>query len=244
MRRFLMVLAVSATVFACGSARASVLDAFDSDTSSKYNVIEYFANSGSSAAAYARNASNQFNPAATPVNGLGATTGFLRNDGYTLNVGDTVSLDVCDVGSLYATGGLTLCPSLTDKTGEREYYVQNRADLSGFGLSSPGQSDAIVTDLAFSAGPVTITATRTSATQLDLTYVYHTASGSAVTLNRTDAGIASGVYYFGMACYDGGQSNCVMDNLSYTRAIPEPASMTVLVIGVFGMLAYAWRKRK
>jgi hypothetical protein len=35
-----------------------------------------------------------------------------------------------------------------------------------------------------------------------------------------------------------------IDNLSITIPVPEPSTLLLLVVGVFGLLAYAWRKRK
>jgi hypothetical protein len=40
--------------------------------------------------------------------------------------------------------------------------------------------------------------------------------------------------------YTGGQ----FDNLTLSSAIPEPSSLALLAMGIFGLLCYAWRKRK
>ena len=111
-------------------------------------------------------------------------------------------------------------------------------------MDSANNTGNIVTNLSFANGPVTITATRTSATELDFSYQYHTTSGGTATVNRSDTGLAAGTYYFGMAGYDGGASGIVMDNLSSTATVPEPSAIVLVVTGLIGLLAYAWRKRR
>ena len=36
----------------------------------------------------------------------------------------------------------------------------------------------------------------------------------------------------------------LMDNFEIQGTVPEPGSIVLLIIGLIGMLAYAWRKRK
>jgi hypothetical protein len=58
-------------------------------------------------------------------------------------------------------------------------------------------------------------------------------AGDTLRLILSSAGNESSVYRMGI------------DNVTVTTsAVPEPASLVVLVSGAFGILAYAWRKRK
>lgn len=237
-----VVLTVCGLVAMGAVAQATIIDDFSADSSAKYNTLAFYTNPGASAASYGLNGSGQFAP--TPNGSGGATTGWIRNDGYTLNVGDTVSVETCSVGgNIYQTGGLALCPSLTDKTGEREYYVQNRADVNGYGLDGGGVTGYIVTDLDFARGPVVITATRTSATQLDLSFAYRTTSGGTAIVTRSDTSLQAGTYYIGVGGYDASASGIVIDNLSYS-SVPEPSTIAMLVTGAIGLLAYAWRRQR
>lgn len=242
MKRFVMSLAMGVMVLTCGTARATVIDDFSTDSSAAYNVVASWLNPGASAASYALNANGQFAP--TPNGAGGATTLFLRNDGYTLNVGDTVSLEVNGASVVYQTSGLVLCPSLTDPSGELEYYAQNRSDIGAgvYGLDGPVLNNYVY-DLSFASGPVTVTLTRTSDTTADYVYTYHTTTGGIATLSGTDDRLTAGTCYFGMACYDSAQAGPVMDNLSYT-AVPEPSMLLLVGTGIVGLLAYAWRKRR
>ncbi len=237
MKRFMMSLAIGVAVLTCGTARATIIDDFSADSSDKYNVLW---TSGVTPASYGRNASDQFAPQA---NG-GATTMFVRNDGYTFNVGDTISVEVYGISQTYQTAGLVITPSLQSLAGEREYYVQNWGS-GDYTLDSNANLPNYnhVSGLDLSQGPVTLTVTRTSPTSADYTYVYHKTTGGTATLAYTDSGLTAGTYYFGLGGYDSAAAGQVMDNLSYS-AVPEPSLSVLMVSGMFGLLAYAWRKRR
>lgn len=53
------------------------------------------------------------------------------------------------------------------------------------------------------------------------------------------------IWLLGSGATPGGASCCfVADNARVTSAVPEPTTMTVLLTGLAGLLAYAWRKQK
>jgi hypothetical protein len=69
-------------------------------------------------------------------------------------------------------------------------------------------------------------------------------SGWTTLLASRTAGQTEANSYFSIGALGGqGTGGQVFDNLSVST-IPEPTSITMLVLGLFGLLAYAWRKRK
>ena len=69
-----------------------VIDDFSSDSSGKYDTL-----ASRSILARAPRPTHVMRATSSPPRQTaqsGATTGWLRNDGYTLNVGDTISIDV------------------------------------------------------------------------------------------------------------------------------------------------------
>jgi hypothetical protein len=235
MRKVLCILSliiVSATV-----AQATVIDDFSVDTSSKYSSLYIAANPPK--ASYGRTG-EQF----SSIPGSNSATDFLRNDGYLFNVGDTISIEVYGLApaGTYQTGGLCLNKSLTQVQDEWEYYVQI-GGVNTYWLDFGTAPHYTVTDLSFANGPLKISLTRTSDTVADITYSYHTTSGGTAIVNRQHTGLSAGAYYFGIGGYDGGFRGALMDNLSYTT-VPEPSMLALLVVGLSGLLAYAWRKRK
>lgn len=60
-----------------------------------------------------------------------------------------------------------------------------------------------------------------------------------------DSTVGDDPFYFGYAG-SGGVRTCFYVSTSFTalNQVPEPSSIALLVSGLFGLLAYAWRKRK
>ena len=80
------------------------------------------------------------------------------------------------------------------------------------------------------------------------TQVIHTNSGGGIMDNGNDV-IATGVKSVTFRNFDAARaSGPVMvrelDIFGTATVIPEPSTIILLVTGIFGLLAYAWRKRK
>lgn len=56
---------------------------------------------------------------------------------------------------------------------------------------------------------------------------------------------ATGPSWIGLygSCWGTGTETCTYSSFSFT-VVPEPSAMVLLIIGIMGLLAYAWRKRK
>lgn len=66
------------------------------------------------------------------------------------------------------------------------------------------------------------------------------------TTNSSNAAIATGVnaLKFVFATPTAGSGIAVYSEIAAYAAVPEPSSITLLAVGLFGLLAYAWRKQK
>ena len=233
MRRFLCVL--SLMVLGTATVQATVIDDFSVDSSTKYNVVDAWG-SPSSPAAYGRNATTQqFAQEEAPGEGW-TSTDFLRNDGYTFNVGSTISLDA-DTTIQDHAATVAINQSLTGVLNNKWYFIQYEAPDMTYNTNTPLSGF----DLTYAHGLATISLTRTSDTSLSYAVGYYKADGSRAELDGTDT-IASGTYYFGMGCYGGVDGVMAMDNLSY--AVPEPGTLASLVTALLSLLCYAWRKRR
>ena len=67
------------------------------------------------------------------------------------------------------------------------------------------------------------------------TYLYATNTVATIFTNPG----ATGVSYSGQLGLSIGAEDC-----SFTTVVPEPSTLALLGCGLFGLLAYAWRKRK
>lgn len=240
------IIALSLTLLVGSVAQATFIDDFSADTSAKYTTLCTW-DPGGGASTYGRNAENQF----APAGGYGATTLWFRNDGLLLNVGNSVSVDLCNIAYVE---GLVLSKSLTQfantpgstaamgvfntagsYTGTYKFIADAPDGTSRF------SQDGVVADAATTAAPITLTFTRTSDTAATLNYHYWS-DGVAQEVSTTISGLTAGAYYFGMVSNPASNS-AVFDNLRLS-SVPEPSTIMLLITGVLGLLAYAWRKRK
>jgi hypothetical protein len=227
-----VLLAVCGLAAMVAAAQATVIDDFSVDSSAKYSELTTY--NGGGVASYGVD-NGQFAPS-----GWGNTTDWLRSDGYTFDVGSTVSIEILQVVNSDSATGLGLNQSLTSDSNGRGYYIQYRPYLGGTGMTWNTNQQLADFDSGFTHGPAKISLTRTSGTSLNYSLDYFKTDGSAAQLTGSDT-IAAGTYYFGMMSYTCG--NTRWDNLSYT-AVPEPMTLYLLATGSLGLLAYAWRKRR
>lgn len=103
---------------------------------------------------------------------------------------------------------------------------------------------AIVGPEAMPSYVSTFPATYTFVRQPNLLAIYrNTGAGDVQLYKTTDAAIIpTGELRFDFTCYNEGASFNV-DSVAFS-AVPEPATIVLLGVGLAGLLAYAWRKRK
>ena len=183
----------------------------------------------------------------TPTNGGCASLPFTPQSGqvYTLsadiNVTNTSSPEWMAIGFTGENGekadvafyGYTTLPRLwTMMRGQTSTYANN--------TFNNGQADGLGGGVA--AG--TATGNNTVSIVLDTNNAAWTATwlinGSVV--RAAEAVAAQDVAY---VAFGGSPTSAFVDNFTLTTdTVPEPSSMTLLLAGILGLLAYAWKKRR
>ncbi len=237
--------------FASHTSAQILVDDFSTGTSADYNVIQTYEAHGGTTGTYATT-SGEFNPVISNE----STYYFLRNDGYKLNAGDTVSLDLDAIlNTSNAAAGLGLGTSLTSAgaTGYGTGSVANNSEIilqkagSTYNLLGTGLTGITWTQ----ANPLTLSITR----QTDGTDYSVSLTGSGFTTlssSFSNSGTPLGIpVYFGPSLYTGNgnpttvQQGEFFDNLTYTSAasVPEPSTWAMLLGGVL-MLGVVIRVRR
>jgi hypothetical protein len=221
--RNLCVLAAVALAMTAATASADVVvyDHFDAvtlDTTTKWTVP-----GGGSALPTLSGSVATFNSAGADDSQAWSKTSFGYDD-YTFKLGPTMPTQNCIFGlTNHANGDW------------RGIYV--RSDIHGatdweFSVTgSGGDSNVVVAAPA----PNDVFTFRWSATHAQL---WKNGSFVADTTTNLPTGIAASLY---MCNYAGGSIG--FDSVSIGTA-PEPSVLILLAIGLFGLMAYAWRKRK
>lgn len=186
---------------------------------------------------------------------------------YFFELGDLASAAVWTT-----SGGVALASdgkpwsAVTGSTGQFAFLQSNHSSTDGGGTASLTQTVSGFTvgnsyTISFSDSLLGFSANNPDLTNLSVymdyglgtqTLLYSTTSASRtawtnITTNAFTA--AKGSYALSFVSVDGGsldgsQILCV-DNVSITgSATPEPGTFALAVAGAFGLLAYAWRKRK
>jgi hypothetical protein len=246
----LFLFAASLVALVGSLAQATVIDDFSVDSSAKYNQVF---TPGAATPVYGRNAANQFQSPATGI--YGDTTIWLRNDN-TFDVGDTVGIDVV-LGSAPIGGFSGLFWSSLPNTFITNDATNNTGDIAVErynGVNTLYVQDHGVTASSYaidasSGSTIAVKATRTALDKVTYDVAYTDTLGTARNISGSvTESVYSTSYHFGMIDnqYSNGvlgANNC-MDNLSDSSAVPEPGTIVLLATGLFGLLAYAWRKQK
>ncbi|HZI33388.1 MAG TPA: PEP-CTERM sorting domain-containing protein, partial [Candidatus Binatia bacterium] len=183
---------------------------------------------------------------------------YIRNDGYSLAVGQTLRVDVVSPSqnSLYSDFGIALMETASPssvtwssgtadgRNGLLDLYIKGQFGTIGYRASNSAN-----TQLYSSAG-VSITGgisaltglwiTRSSSTEFDVGY--STASGDTQILAMTGLDASMGT---GLGFYSDVRANTTygyLDNLRLV-AVPEPSTMAVCGLGAFGLLLAVRRKK-
>ena len=247
------VVLVSVAVAVPAGAGMITIDDFSGSTLNSAWVPSVVVNNGTSAYTFdtttnigeLTNTLSNFNKALQPV--------LLRND-YSLTAGKTVSTDVDSAKWLpYNTttlsGGLCVametgitsrkdCIILTyahgtasGSTGVTWYYF----DHTGANTSGYVHDNSLVVDELY--------ATRTGANTYDLGYsVANSADRVLLKTLTVDASNTPGSA-IGYWTYLAGNGSIAFDNFRL-EDVPEPSAVALLITGLIGLLAYAWKKRR
>lgn len=234
------LLCISSVIVILGvavQAEATIIDDFSTDSSGAYNTVLQF---GSGAASYGRNASNQFQP----TGGNGSSTVWLRKDGYTFDANTAISIDVItpQISGLAWSTQVSGVSNTSPNNWGCALFFSSGANTGYFQVEQGGSTLFKSSTYSDINSAVVVKATRTGASSLKYDFIYTNTSNNAVDVTGTITGLSSGGYYFGMFDYTSG-GTAIMDNLSLTT-IPEPCTFIMMSIGLIGLLAYAWKKRK
>jgi hypothetical protein len=251
---------ISAVILACSTGiavQAQVIDDFSSDSSLNYNQAILLAQSADPAAVFGISSGTLQVSQANYTSGAQQQV-YIRNDGYSLGVGQTLRVDVISPSqnSVYSDFGLALMETASPtsvnwttgtadgRNGLLDLYIKGQYGTIGYRAS-----DAANTQLYSSAG-VSITGgisaltglwiTRASSTEFDVGY--STASGDTQILAMTGLDSTMGA---GLGFYSDVRANTTygyLDNLRLV-AVPEPSTLAMCGLGAFGLLFAARRKK-
>lgn len=256
MKRVIYVLTAALVLSATlvGSARATtvLLDDYSTDKSSQYVSYRW----------------GQNNPAATfacsdaklvPTGDDANASGFYWNGGETLKPGDSVSVEFQISANVaneatyrFNLVGLALAKS-TSSTNPWRIMGLRHDDGSPQAHTEGGGTSSTYFPLSASwngwDSPSKMTITRgTDAAQNIIAIAFEQIGGYGLsgTGTLTLPGVsASDGLYFGTCNYKQTQASySSWDNLAYTAAVPEPSTLVLSSMGMVGLMAYAWRKRK
>jgi hypothetical protein len=169
----------------------------------------------------------------------------LRSD-YTLGIGDTLWTDVVSPQTISDLSGLTIGvgTGITDRTNMLCFSCM-ASKVEGVYFDKDGNYTfgGAVTGLSLGSSS-RLFIKMTSATTYDVGYDLGTGGGpvTAHTFTVADGSPSLGAAV-GYITDLRGNGSVAFDNLQI-NGIPEPSACTIMVTGVIGLAAYAWRKRR
>lgn len=254
---------ISAVILVCSmgaAVQAQLIDDFSSDSSLSYNKAIVLAQSANPAAVFGISSS----PAGTlQVSQASFTSGaqqdvYIRNDGYSLAVGQTLRVDVVSAftNSVYSDFGLALMetanPSsvtwtsgtVDGRNGLLDLYIKGQFGTIGYRASNSSNTQLYSSaGVGVTGGLSALTGlwiTRQSSTAFDVGY--STASGDTLILAMTGLDPTMGT---GLGFYSDMRANTTygyLDNLQIT-SVPEPSTLALCGVSFLGLVAVMRRKK-
>jgi hypothetical protein len=194
---------------------------------------------------------NQLTATMSGFSGTALQVVLLRDD-RALGVGETLMLDlVANSSSSYKSrNGLIIAAAKGITSRQNMMYIALSPyfnNIEAWWFKNDGTYSSAAT-AALPAGTVAgFYIARTGQHDYDLGYFTTTAPTTPVFVKtfsvsgtgNLDPGAAIGIF-----TDQRGNGNVRFDNLRMDVAVPEPSTLALLVGGLFGLLAYAWRKRR
>ena len=251
---------ISAVILACSvgvAVQAQLIDNFSTDSSLSYNQAILLAQSADPAAVFG------ISSGTLQVSQASHTTGaqqqvYIRNDGYSLAVGQTLRVDVVSAftNSVYSDFGLALMETASPssvtwtsgtadgRNGLLDLYIKGQYGTIGYRASNSSNTQLYSSaGVGVTGGLPALTGlwiTRQSSTAFDVGY--STASGDTLLLAMTGLDSTMGT---GLGFYSDMRANTTygyLDNLRIT-SVPEPSALAMCGLGAFGLLFSARRKK-
>ena len=253
---------ISTILFLCSigvAVQAQLIDNFSTDSSADYNQAIVLAQSADPAAVFSIASS----PAGTlQVSQSSFTSGaqqdvYIRNDGWSLGVGQTLMIDVVSPfqNSVYSDFGLALTETASPtsvtwtsgtadgRNGLLDLYIKGQYGTVGYRASDSANTQLYSSaGVSVNGGVTALTGlwiSRPSSTEFDVGY--STASGSTLVKAMTGMDSAMGT---GLGFYSDMRANTTygyLDNLQILPyVVPEPTSLAFLGLGglltLFGVM--------
>lgn len=253
---------VALAMGATAVAQAQLIDNFSVDSSASYNQAIVLAQSADPGAVYGIASS----PAGTLQVSQAAYTGgaqqqvYIRNDGWSLGVGQSLRVDVVAPfqNTVYTDFGLALMETANPtpvtwtsgtadgRNGLLDYYIKGQYGTVGYRASDASNTQLFSSSGVNINGGITaltgLWIARPSATEFDVGY--STAAGETRVLAMTGIDSAMGT---GLGFYSDVRANTTygyLDNLRLVSyVVPEPTSMALWALGgLMGLVT--WMRRK
>lgn len=239
------------------AVQAQLIDDFSSDSSVSYNQAILLAQSANPAAVFGISSGTLQVSQASWTSGAQQDV-YIRNDGYSLGVGQTLRVDVISAftNSVYSDFGIALMETANPssvtwtsgtadgRNGLLDLYIKGQFGTIGYRASNSSNTQLYSSSgVGVTGGLPALTGlwiTRQSSTAFDVGY--STASGDTLLLAMTGLDSTMGT---GLGFYSDMRANTTygyFDNLRITT-VPEPSTLAICGMSVLGLLAVVRRKK-